>query len=160
MGTTSLRQSLKGRFDACRATAAAEITKYIDRYGAFLRAVRILDPRQRATVTASMGTDPQAYEALLLEGESFDAAEWNAYLALDPVDASDRFGLISWRDAIEGPIPHLARVGRRELGRPQTTCDVERAVSSLTWVKQARQQNMLPKAHATATIMHFNGCLF
>ena len=86
-------------------------------------------------------------------------AEWAMYWQLADVLVAEgsKFDILGWWKSMAITLPLLSAVARRVLAVPATSCDIERAFSSLKWVRKERQKGMSEDAHRLAVLLHFNG---
>ena len=79
------------------------------------------------------------------------------YWKLPQVQPNDDFWIVDWWRQMGHLMPKLAGIARPTLAVPATGCDVERAFSSLKWVKDERQRGMHEESRIAAVLLHFNG---
>ena len=148
--------------DLALSFAQRKVEKYL-KLIPFAKAARVRDPRQRTAleVDSGMGKDISKYANLFRRSEISSAlrAEWAMYWQLADVLVAEgsKFDILGWWKSMAITLPLLSAVARRVLAVPATSCDIERAFSSLKWVRKEWQKGMSENAHRLAILLHFNG---
>ena len=158
----AVRDALVKPFKSALDAALAKLRKYLPKLP-FLKQARVFDPRQREAIApqADMGKELSAYIHVIRPTEICAdlRADWEVYWKLPQVQSTRDFQILDWWRQMDHLMPKLAGIARRALAVPATGCDVERAFSSLKWVKDERQRGMHEDSHIAAVLLHFNGAV-